>query len=119
MPARSVNVFVLNTTDKSLTLVTNSQNLDHGEWSSGRYPPTVIPAGGFGSWASESKGFMTGTEGNVSYTVQDTGKTAVFYWNNPYAGGNSYSAGGPPGFKVTWVGGEGDNATVNYMFMRS
>ena len=47
------------------------------------YPPMSIPANSISSWASESSGVMTGTEGNVSYKILD-GRNSSFYfhWNN-------------------------------------
>lgn len=121
MPARSVIIFVLNTTDRALNLVVQSQHLDHGEWSSGGMPPTTIPQGGFGHFGSESDGFLTGTQGSVSYTVsgESDDHQATFYWDNPYIGGNSYSATAPPGYVGRPTGSDGDNSIVTFMFMRS
>ena len=117
MPARSATVFVLNASGKDLNLVVQSQHLDHGEWSGNGMPPNTIPGMGFGRWESESDGFMTGTEGRVSYTMAGMGgnNQVQFHWDNPYAGSNTYGWSAPPGFKVTQSGGDGNNAMVNFI----
>jgi len=63
----------------------------HDAMNKDLYPPSNIPAHGVVSWASESNGVMTGTEGYVSYNILDgkAGSNFYFHWNNPYAS-NAY-----------------------------
>jgi hypothetical protein len=115
MPARSVTCILLNATARALTLDVQFQELLHGEWMSGRMPPSSIAPGSFGKWESESGGFMTGTEGVLSYNIQGIDEKLQLHWNNPYAGSNWYGYSHPPGFKVEKNGGNGDNATVTFI----
>lgn len=73
--------------------------------------------------SSESNGFMTGTQADVTYKIgvwcQEGSPawygtyTFKFAWNNPYVGSNSYStAGTTSNLHVTRTGGSGNNATV-------
>ncbi len=63
----------------------------HDAMNKDLYPPMNIPAHGVESWASESNGVLTGTEGYVSYKIADGKSNSNFYfhWNNPYAS-NAY-----------------------------
>ncbi|MCF3107034.1 hypothetical protein IPZ58_36590 [Streptomyces roseoverticillatus] len=68
-------------------------------------------------WQSESNGFMTGTEGSVTYTTSNceegwrNGRTIRFHWNTPY--GNGYDTNGTDNtFRNTIQGGGGNNAVV-------
>ena len=100
--------------------------LDHGEWTRNMLPPEKIGAGALRSpttatWASESDGFMTGTEGSVVYELGDdpsTSGTVRFDWNNPYIGSNGYRVGLSGALagklRADYEGGSGDNATVSF-----
>jgi hypothetical protein len=116
MAARSVSVNFVNNAD--VALIRASGSLSHGIWTS--QPPGRIEAGTTGSWESESSGFATGTEGEVTYNIEtgpgQTSGSAHFHWDNPFIGSNSYDEAVPVGYKADRSGGDGDNATVNWTF---
>jgi len=112
MASRSTNVTLINNTD--LTLILTQATLSHGVWSDGLYPPEKIAPHSKGNWQSESDGFMTGTEGTVTYTVENGTGNVVIHWDNPYAGGNGYSSSAPNGYEISQSGGSGNNAVVTF-----
>ncbi|GGX14637.1 aegerolysin family protein [Aquimarina muelleri] len=112
MSARSTTVKLQNTTSDLIKLTDAS--LSHGVWSSNQYPPSTISANSDGSWMSESDGFMTGTEGTVTYQLPNGIGSIVITWDNPYVGSNSYSMKAPAGFEINKSGGSGDNAVVTF-----
>jgi hypothetical protein len=88
MPQRSFRVEIDNSSSW-LDLAKTSDYLAHGEWTEGCEPPGLIAHNTSGALASESAGFMTGTEGYVKYAVNgpdgDHGQLYV-YWDNPWYG---------------------------------
>ncbi|MFJ7593162.1 Crystal protein ET79 [Streptomyces sp. NPDC097617] len=108
--ARSTNVVVHNQTGQGMQRVWT--NLDHGCWTNGQLPVDYIPAGVTTSWASESCGALTGTEGSANFSV--AGGQVQIHWNNPYAGSNSYSCDVPSGYYCQRRGGSGNNAGVEF-----
>ncbi len=64
--------------------------LEHGRWTEGEVLPTRVAAGQTVSWASESHGFMTGTEGHATFTVGGSG-TLALHWNIPFIGENLFT----------------------------
>lgn len=122
MAARSVHVTLENRAGR-INLVKFDHSLDHGEWTS--LPPQII--GNRGDWESESDGFMTGTEGRVSYRMEDVDGNRLgelkLHWNNPFVGSNSYDESVAPaasdasddGFSIAHVGGDGENANVRFV----
>lgn len=85
------------------------------------YPPETIGAGSLSrpttaTWASESDGMMTGTEGQATYIIEAGENTTVTCkWDNPYVGGNSYGCTTSDSSKYTAGHDEssgGNNATV-------
>jgi triacylglycerol esterase/lipase EstA (alpha/beta hydrolase family) len=117
MAARSTHVTLTNRTGKNLTKTNDS--LDHGIWTD--RPPLLI--GDRGEWESESDGFLTGTEGRVTYGIDGGGEVRL-HWDNPFVGSNSYDQSVAPqatpdgvggGFSVVHRGGSGDNATVEFI----
>ncbi|SCZ29366.1 aegerolysin family protein [Afifella marina] len=119
--ARSTLVQFQNGTNAFLTR--QSWNLAHGIWTEDMLPPEQIGAGSAAqpltvSWESESDGFMTGTEGSVTYLLQDGQTTLYVYWDNPFVGSNGYDIklDGPlsSDYSVDHSGGSGDNATVTF-----
>jgi hypothetical protein len=62
---------------------------------------------------SESGGFATGTEGWVDYTTQGIAGTLRIHWNNPFAGGNEFTAVGPPQFAYGWGDPGGSDAHID------
>jgi hypothetical protein len=117
--SRSVHIVLVNNTP--FNLYRERGHLDHGVWAS--HTPEVI--GDYGEWASESNGFLTGTEGWATYRIIDfdnhlVGKVTV-RWDNPYAGSNSYSESVTPngwthsdGYSIGHFGGGGNNARVTF-----
>lgn len=115
MPYIKVDATLINKTDKTLTLVTQSQHLDHGEWTT-LAPPSVDPHD-IAEWMSESDGFATGTEGRLNYLIDGEPETNTVwcYWDDPFSGDNKYNASAPPGYKVTFKGStDGTDAVVVY-----
>jgi|GEM_PF-1737928 len=117
MAARSTHVTLTNRTRKNLTRTEDS--LEHGIWTD--RPPLLI--GDRGEWESESDGFLTGTEGRVTYGIDGGGEVRL-HWDNPFVGSNSYHQSVAPqaspdgiggGFSVVHRGGDGDNATVEFI----
>ncbi|MEU1818917.1 hypothetical protein ABZ543_27575 [Streptomyces roseifaciens] len=115
--ARSTQVKFHNGTGCELNR--QSYSLDHGIWSQGQEPPATVSNTRDVSWQSESNGFMTGTEGSVTYRTSNceedwrNGRTIRFHWNNPYAGSNGYDTNGTDNtFRSVIEGGGGNNAVV-------
>jgi hypothetical protein len=106
--ARSVRVVIKNNTDRTLTFV--SGRADHGIVT--QKPPAQIPPGAAGELFAESNGFATGTEGRVSYRLAGINGTAVFHWDNPFAGSNSADGSAPPGFTIQNIGDAGNRTLV-------
>ncbi|TWP33424.1 beta/gamma crystallin-related protein [Leekyejoonella antrihumi] len=108
MAARSTTVELQNSTADVLTLGDNS--LAHGEWTT--RPPATVAAQATVTWESESNGFMTGTEGHLTYHIGSGGDDVNINWDNPFSGTNSYQASANPPFGASFTGGSGNNATV-------
>jgi hypothetical protein len=118
MSARSVEIKFVNDTDYELDLV--NAKLSHGEWVPNRYPPEKIHPMSTVEWGSESKGFMTGTEGLVTYSISAPAKGNVeAKWDNPYAGPNGYGHKAPKDFTLTHTAGHGDNAKVTFTLKKT
>ncbi|MEV7779493.1 aegerolysin family protein [Kitasatospora sp. NPDC088351] len=113
---RSTHVTLNNNSGQLLSR--NGASLDWGIRSDNQLPTFNIMPGQSGSWQSESEGFMTGTEGEVSYLVAGAGNVVV-HWNNPYYGSNSYSCTAPANYTCSRTGGSGDNATVAFTLSKS
>ena len=107
---------VWNTTDHTLRVRGHSHA--HGGFAE---PPSIeVPPSSVDTFGSQSSGgsIFTGTEGFVTYEIDDLNTTAVIRWNNPFIGGNGCS-GGPEGdkavaFEVTAVCGAGNDAHMKY-----
>ncbi|KAB0498163.1 MULTISPECIES: aegerolysin family protein [Pseudomonas] len=122
MAKRSVDVYFENYLDSTLSLTQNSLKLDHGEWDT--YPPQKIlkpssNVSGKGYWKTESDGFATGTEALCSYAFYDFVTEEIcninIHWDDPYVGSNSYEiTTDSDNVKVSYSGGDGDNATVTF-----
>jgi hypothetical protein len=119
MAARSVFVNLVNRSDA--VLIRTAFSLSHGIWT--HEPPLRIEAGAKQTWQSESDGFATGTEGEVTYDIQpvagQSDGTAHFHWDNPFIGSNSFDEATPVLYKADRSGGDGDNATVDWTFDNS
>jgi hypothetical protein len=120
--ARSVKITVENWTGRTWTK--QALSLPGGIWmnNGGLVPPDVLPkvslspdgdpVPGVTEFGSESEGFMTGTEGSVTY-VNEQGGSLLIGWNNPYIGGNGFGAQAPEGFVASLgVTTPGDNADI-------
>ncbi|MBO8190622.1 hypothetical protein ITI46_02720 [Streptomyces oryzae] len=124
MAARSTHVTLENRAG-SFNLRRTSQGLDHGEWTT--KPPLLI--GDRGEWESESNGFATGTEGSVTYQLEDVDGVRMgevsLHWDNPFIGSNSYGESVTPaaadpagqGFSIVHVGGKGNNSHVTFQLL--
>ncbi|MEV7186605.1 hypothetical protein [Kitasatospora sp. NPDC093102] len=116
--ARSTAIHLHNGT--GCTLYRTDYSLAHGIWTQGQEPPQTLGNTNDFTFQSESNGFMTGTEGTVTfrgYNCEDgwrEGKAVVLHWANPYVGSNSYDDNGTDRgiFRTTREGGGGDNADV-------
>ncbi|WP_437731442.1 hypothetical protein [Sorangium sp. So ce1335] len=115
MAARSVLCNLVNQTGEPLTFVDPPQ-LEHGILTPGQEPPRSCA--GTAVWSAESDGFMTGTEGRVTY--RGSSGSVTLYWNNPFIGGNDYGA--TPGgdyFLVRLQGPKvGSNVSATYVVDR-
>ena len=115
MAARSVACTLINQTGEPLTLEGPPQ-LDHGILTPGQAPPPSCD--GSAAWSAESEGFMTGTEGRVTYRGP-SGKVTVF-WNNPFVGGNDYDMALTGDYVLVKVQGPkvGSNVSATYVVDR-
>jgi hypothetical protein len=111
MTSRSATITFINNTDLTLTLI--NARLSHGVWSHNLYPPEKIEPHGKATWASESDGPMTDTEGTVTYASNAGGDVSIV-WYIPYAGSNSYGTSAPKGYTLTHSGGSENNANVTF-----
>ncbi|MBD0671233.1 hypothetical protein [Streptomyces sp. CBMA156] len=122
--ARSTKVHLYNGTGCSL--VRTGYGLAHGIWSQGQEPPYTVGDTYLVPFQSESNGFMTGTEGWVSYQSYNcddswrNGKNIMMHWANPYVGSNSYDDYGTDYgiFSMNRESGGGDNADVYWSAMK-
>lgn len=106
MSARSVTMQIVNET--SLELNRTNASLSHGEWSTNRYPQASIGGNTKSSlFESQSDGFMTGTQGTVTYNNDFT-----FNWDDPFSGSNSIGYNVPKGYKCSQDISGDDNCTV-------
>ncbi|MFD5921354.1 Crystal protein ET79 [Kitasatospora sp. NPDC058201] len=108
--ARSTRVTLVNQSGSQM--VQSWENLSHGCWTNGELPLQYLFVGQSITWASESCGALTGTEGDVGYVV--AGGSVSIHWNNPYLGSNSYSCTVPGGYSCERTGGGGNNAEVTF-----
>ena len=106
--ARSTHVIIKNNTDHNMVFVSGSTK--HGIVT--QKPPHIIAIGGIGDLRAESKGFLTGTEGSVTYSLDGVGGNAAFHWDNPFVGSNSANGSAPGGFKVEMIGDKGNRTLV-------
>lgn len=122
MAERSVKVTMENWTGRGWTR--QNQSLRHGSWmnNNGFTPPEALPkvsinpdgdpVPGVAERGSESDGFMTGTEGDVTY-ANEQGASLKIGWNNPFVGGNAFATEVSEGFQATLgVTKGGDNAEI-------
>lgn len=111
MAARSFSMRVHNYSGEDLTRT--EMALAHGEWT--EMPPEKIAEGDHVTIASESAGFLTGTEGHANYT-SESGEWRI-YWDNPYWGSNQFSVVTPAGCGSINDGISGDNAALRLVLL--
>lgn len=122
MAARSVDIYFENYLNYSLSLKQDSLQLEHGIWDI--YPPQKIVqadngAPGKAHWETESDGFATGTQGSCTYAFYDATADQICYiniaWDDPFSGSNNYSiTTDSVNAKVSYTGGDGNNASVTF-----
>ncbi|MFC8797841.1 hypothetical protein ACFT2C_08910 [Promicromonospora sp. NPDC057138] len=108
MAARSYLIQLTNLTGLALRLDPEKTELIRGRWTDA--PPDVIGNSSTAHFGSESDGFMTGTEGRVTYT--SSSGDFLIYWDNPFVGADETSVQTPPGFTASKEDSGGDNATL-------
>jgi hypothetical protein len=99
MPARVFRVILGNATNFALNRIGPAGDPDQGRWTDGWPPPPASVAPGTAvAWQSESGegSFMTGTEGRVTYEIQDKAaflnghngrqERIFIHWDNPWFG---------------------------------
>ncbi|MFD8480540.1 hypothetical protein [Kitasatospora sp. NPDC059673] len=111
MAARSVQITLHNHSDQDLTLTSN--DLPGGEWTT--QPPDNVGPQADTTWASESDGIATGTQGSAVYAIGGDGSSLKIAWDNPFAGTNKYATDVSPGFALYQSGWSGDNVSVDYV----
>jgi hypothetical protein len=84
---RSVIILVANYTDYVFVLDTSHH--EHGGFAVN--PSGEIPAQSTDTYGSKDKGFLTGTEGGITYKARGANLYLDVHWNNPFIGGNSSS----------------------------
>lgn len=86
MPSRIFRVQVINKTDWPMTLVTKDAHL-HGAFTEGGWePPARIEPHRTQAFQAESDGFMQGTNGHVTYYLQENKEQVEVSWTNPWWG---------------------------------
>jgi hypothetical protein len=123
-----MGVFIRNESDATLTLA--SQELEHGDWTSGDwFPSSRIGPGERKGFQAEGSAILdqptTGTEGRVRYTiVAATGGGGELYihFNSPLIEsqyGNTFHVFAPPGWEVSHWGGQGHRAELEIRLRRT
>jgi hypothetical protein len=84
---RSVKCQIINDSEHELSLLEE----DHLHGSADVPPPLRLLPGETAGFGASTSGFMTGTEGRVSFTVGSTGGSFEIYWSNPFIGDNEFS----------------------------
>jgi len=116
--ASFISVSVTFTNTGKLPLVRAGGSLIHGCWTNHTEPPTTIAPFSTVSWASESCGFLTGTEAFVDYRPYGapSGVIGHFYWDDPTSGDNSATDSAPAGCTSSHSGppSSGDNVSVSF-----
>jgi hypothetical protein len=111
MAARSIDATIANQTPHRL-IRTDSQAV-HGGFTT--EAPAAVDPNAQGQFSMESNGFATGCEGYATYRMDGVAGTLRLHFNNPYIGGNDYSATSTPaGYSCSRTGGEGHNAVVTF-----
>eukprot|EP01084_Bolivina_argentea_P253007 424879_1 len=113
MPKAKRSTKVQFTNETPYTLTKCGSKLKHGIWTKNHEAPQKIKSGTTVEWMAESKGLMTGTEGEVQYMVD--GNKLKVHWNNPFTGSNSYKCISPKGFDASYTGGSGNNCQVFFV----
>lgn len=109
---RSTDVQIVNwITAANSDLIFVDEGMSSGEWKT--FPPNTIRYNTAGKMGTTSNAWLNGAGGWVRYKVKTDGAIIKFKWNNPYTGGNSYTASAEPDdYYFTRSGGGGNNASV-------
>ncbi|CAG8432830.1 11510_t:CDS:1 [Diversispora eburnea] len=94
---RSVTVILINEIDYNITYANHI--LNWGAWASNACDPSQsiypsLPINQSETFSAVSDGFLTGTEGKVTFSIDDKNtppSTFSIYWDNPFSGSNEYS----------------------------
>jgi len=114
---RAVALVVENDTDFFLTKTDDSHA--HGGF---KVPPLFnIPPHNLMAFGSQSSGFLTGTEGDVTFT--GGGLTFIVSWDNPFIGSNSgdatMSGAETNKYQVDHIIGNGNHSQNRYALIRT
>jgi hypothetical protein len=100
------------------------ETLEHGEWQADFGPPAVIEPGSMATCVCESDGFLTGDEGTLRYyPARSEGEVnweapgdelLSFFFDDPFDGGNSFSASAPPSSPYTVLAQEISGTGAGY-----
>jgi len=112
--ARTTEVVIENRTDQPL--VGDSITVNHGEIT--KQPPKTIAPGQTGRLVADSNGIATGNEGTVRYKLPGGAGIALFHWDNPFTGTNSFDSSAPSGYATDHTIGHA-NHTVVFFFVRA
>jgi hypothetical protein len=104
-------------------------SLPHGKWTEPNgFPSEHVPKNhldesgdvvpGTDWFEAESDGFATGVEGFVEYTSQGVAGTLRIHFNNPFIGGNEFTANGPSQFTYNWGDPGGSDANITLQIQK-
>jgi hypothetical protein len=93
---RSALIVIRNLTSESLFRIKFS--LIHGMWR--KFPPEIIEPNQEVRFGSESKGFMTGTEGSLELKMWEGQDPFIFHWVNPFFASATMTVKGPNNYRV-------------------
>jgi len=115
--ARTVDFWLQNRTGWTFGIVRS--HLNHGVWDTA--PPVWIGPWEWTCWRSVSNGFLTGTQGWVTYEAAGSGGAVrmTLVWNNPFYGGNSFECRPPTNHECPGRPGSGDGVHPTPIFQMS
>lgn len=120
-----MTVFIRNETDARLRFA--GQELEHGDWTGGWFPPPLIEPGERKGFRSEGDQVLdiptTGTQGSVRYQIVDPdGGELYVQFNSPLiesSYGNTFHVFAPPRWEVSHWGGQGHEAELEVRLRRT
>lgn len=88
---RSVRCTVINNSPHALVRKSDpEQEHAHGSYDEPKPPARIEANGGSATWNTSTAGLFTGTEGTVKFGVEGTSGEYRVYWDNPFAGDNTF-----------------------------